>query len=198
VVEEDENVTEADRTMEERMTPEEKELFERLRAKIGEEITPLHLKRETFPTGYDEDVSLLGIQRWAIVNEDFNALWFKDDYAEKSRWQGLTAPPLYLLTIDDGVEPVIWLVRELYKPDQTLNTEKYPDFAGGLHGNNVWEFFEPIRPGDRVETRSKLAEVYWRQGRQYRLLFVTTEITYTNQKGQVVARARAGGVYRFR
>jgi len=90
------------------------------------------------------------------------------------------------------------LVRGVYNADGTLNKEKFPNFIGGLHANNEWEFFEPVRPGDRIEAKNKCSDIYWRQGKQYRLLLTFGETTYTNQKGQLVARDRTGAVYRFR
>jgi len=191
-------VSEKDVTLEERMTPEERELFEEYKGRIGQEFVPEYERQLFWPTGYDENVTWSGIKRWAIVTEDLNGLWFDEGCAGKSRWGGIIAPPLFLLAIEDGVGAPACLVRGVYNADGTLNKEKFPNFIGGLHANNEWEFFEPVRPGDRIEAKNKCSDIYWRQGKQYRLLLTFGETTYTNQKGQLVARDRTGAVYRFR
>ena len=198
---------EKDATLDERMTPEERELFERFKQQIGrefliEECLPQYSERVeymSYLSGYDENVHWPGIKRWAIVNEDFSGLWFDEEYAKRSRWGGIIAPPLYLLAIDDGMMPSSWLALEVYdRTSGVINTKKYPNFVGGLQANSEWEFFEPVRPGDKIKTKGKCTDIYWKQGKQYRLLFTFGETTYTNQRGQLVARCRAGAVYRFK
>lgn len=194
-------------TLEEKMTPEERELFEKFRQQIGkefriEECVPQYserVERMSYLSGYDENVHWPGIKRWAIVNEDFNGLWFDEEYAKRSRWRGIIAPPLYLLAIDDGMAPSSWLVYEVYDMSSgTINTKKYPNFVGGLQANSDWEFLEPLYLGDKITTIGKCTDIYWKQGKQYRLLFAFGETTYTNQRGQLVACCRAGAVYRFK
>ena len=85
-------------------TPEERAIFEKLRNSIGKEFIP-HSVEEILQRGdpsridcvyfwrwgAEADWSL--IKKWCIANEDFNALWFDEEYAKKSRWGGLIAPP---------------------------------------------------------------------------------------------------------
>ncbi|GAI22323.1 unnamed protein product, partial [marine sediment metagenome] len=75
---------EGDATLVERMTPEERELFDIFKQRIGKEFVPRYSREMVFPTGYDENVTWSGIKRWAIVNEDFNPLWFNGERAKKS------------------------------------------------------------------------------------------------------------------
>jgi acyl dehydratase len=180
------------------MTPDENELFNTYKARIGQEILPMRERRLHRPTGYDDNVTWEGIKRWAIVTEDYNGLWFDQEYTNKSRWQGIIAPPLFLLAIEDGVGPPASLVTDVYSQDGTLNKEKYSNFIGGLHASNDWEFFEPVRPGDVLTSSAKCSDIFWKKGEKYRLLFTFGETTYTNQKGELVAKNRTGSVYRFK
>lgn len=163
-----------DATLDERMTPEERGLFERFKQQIGrefliEECLPQYSERVeymSYLSGYDENVHWPGIKRWAIVNEDFSGLWFDEEYAKRSRWGGIIAPPLYLLAIDDGMMPSSWLALEVYdRTSGVINTKKYPNFVGGLQANSEWEFFEPVRPGDKIKTKGKCTDIYWKQGK---------------------------------
>jgi len=184
-------------TLEERMTPEERGLYEGFKKKIGQEFVPRHHEMFFF-IGNEETAHWSRIKRWAIVTEDFNALWFDEEYAKQSRWGGIIAPPLFLLAINDGMGPAASFVRDIYRPDCVVNREKYPNFRGSMQMNSDWEFFEPIRPGDKIDTKSKCTDIYWKQGKRYRLLFTFGETTYTNQKRQLVAHCRAGAVYMFK
>ena len=190
-------MAEKDITLEERMTPEERELYEGFKEKIGQEFVP-HNHEMFFFFGNEDTALLSRIQRWAIVNEDFNALWFDEEYAKQSRWGGIIAPPLFLIAINDGMGPAASLVRDIYSPDCVVKREKYPTFRGSMQTSCDWEFFEPVRPGDKIDTKSKRTEIYWKQGTRYRLLFTSGETTFTNQKGQLVAHCRAGAVYLFK
>ncbi len=156
---------EKDVTLEERMTPEERELFERFKQQIGKEFLIKRVEYMSYLSGYDENVHWPGIKRWAIVNEDFSGLWFDEEYAKKSRWGGIIAPPLYLLAIDDGMAPSSWLVFEVYdRTTGVINTKKYPNFVGGLQANSEWEFFEPVRPGDKIKTKGKCTDILLEAG----------------------------------
>ncbi len=185
-------------TLEERMTPEEGELYEGFKKRIGQEFVPQHPHDMFFPNGTDEPVHWSRIKRWATVNGDFNALWFDEEYAKQSRWGGIIAPPLYLLAMDDGVSVPADFTGDIYGPDCMVNKEKYPTFRGSFQANCEWEFFEPIRPGDKIDARKQCKDIYWKQGTRFRLLFASGETTYTNQKGQLVARCLLGAVYMFK
>ena len=75
------------------------------------------------------------IKQWAIVNQDYNALWFDEEYAKKSKWGGITAPPLYLICVHDGLEwAAIEFTHELWGADMTPSSDKYP-YTDSLFSN---------------------------------------------------------------
>ena len=191
-------MTEETLSLEERMTPEERELYEGFKSRIGQEFVPQYPHDMFYPYGTDEPVHWSRIKRWATVNGDFNALWFDEEYAKQSRWGGIIAPPLYLLAMDDGVNVPADFTGDIYDPDCRVKKEKYPTFRGSFQANCEWEFFEPIRPGDKIDARKQCKDIYWKQGTRFRLLFASGETTYTNQKGQLVARCLLGAVYMFK
>lgn len=186
------------RELEEMMTEEERALFQHWRNRIGEEAAPIPLKealskQTIYIFGWGAEVSSATIKRWAIANEDFNALWFDDEYAKKSRWGGIIAPPMYLLSCHDGLGYPMELF--LYMEE---NLDKFPNYAGTVQGGIEWEFFEPVRPGDMISFKHRLADVYWKAGKENRLLFIAGETTLTNQKGQLVATNRGSAIYFFK
>ena len=64
----------------------------------------------------------------------------------------------------------------------------------GLDGGSDWEYFVPIRPGDRITVQTKIADLRESAGRLGPMVFITTETTYTNQFGQVCAIQRSTAI----
>jgi acyl dehydratase len=182
------------------MTPEERALFDSFKAMIGKPVPQEAIHDVFYPLLNDGDVRWSLIRKWATVNGDFNPLWFDEEYAKKSRWGGITAPPLFMLTVHDGSQPCAFLVKQVLKPSPypVINREKYPNFRGVMQSNCEWEFFEPLRPGDKISALSIPTEAYWKKGKRFRLLFTAGETEYTNQRGQKVVFNRMGGVYMFK
>ncbi len=191
---------EENKTLEERMTPEERELYESFKSKIGQEFVPEPSHEMFFPLLNEEPVTWSRIKKWAKVNEDLNPLWFDEEYAKNSRWGGIVAPPLFLMTIDAGTGPVTYFVGKLYTPapNAVLKLEKYRTFRGAMQTDSEWEFFKPVRPGDKIFPKATCTDIFWKQGKRFRLLFTSGVTTYTNQKGQLLACCRTGAVYMFK
>jgi acyl dehydratase len=187
-----------------KLTTEERELSERWTAKIGHIFVP-QTDQEAMADdliiyfwGLGADASWTWIKRWATVNEDYNALWFDEEYAKGSRWGGITAPPLYLISVNDGMQWPESFTDEIADPGMMWRKDKFPYFSHTFQAESEWEFFEPVRPGDTISAEAKLADVYWKQGREYRMLFIVGETTLRNQKGQLVGWNKSGPVYLFR
>jgi acyl dehydratase len=61
----------------------------------------------------------------------------------------------------------------------------------GLDGGSEWEYFEPIRPGDRISVVSKIADIRESAGRLGAMVFITVETSYTNHYNQLCAVQRS-------
>ena len=116
-----------------------------------------------------------------------------------SKWGGIIAPPLYLISVHDGLAAPMDFWNELHLPGGLKpNREKYPNYMGTPQGESEWEFFEPVRPGDTIEAEHKLTGLTWhkaKEGRPYsRILLITGETTFTNQNGTLVGRNSSTGI----
>jgi acyl dehydratase len=182
------------------MTPEEAALYQSFKAIIGQPLKDDRRHDLFFPLLDDGEVRESVIRKWAAVTGDANPLWTDAEYAGHSRWGGITAPPLFMLTVDDGADPCAYFVREMLNPSPVpiINREKYPNFRGVMQAGCDWEFFEPLRPGDRITAESVPTEIYWKQGQRLRLLFTYGETEYWNQHGEKVVWNRIGSVYMFK
>ena len=67
---------------------------------------------------------------------------------------------------------------------------------GWLNGGDRFEYLEPIRIGDTIRTRTRLADVYEKQGSSGGLLFLITETEYVNQHGRTAVRVRGTRIRR--
>lgn len=90
------------------------------------------------------------------------------------RWRS-EAPPTFLVAL----APVSIHLAE---------AEEYG--KGWLNGGNRFEYLAPVGIGDAITARGHIAEVYEKEGGSGNLLFIIFETTYTNQRGELVARVR--------
>ena len=118
------------------------------------------------------------IRRFAEAIGDSNPLFNSETEARKSRFGGMIAPPTFSRSLGMAI------------PDIKLDMPT----ARGLDGGSDWEYFVPIRPGDRITVQSKLVDLREAAGRLGPMVFTTVETTYTNQFGEVCVIQRSTGI----
>jgi acyl dehydratase len=111
------------------------------------------------------------IQAFSRAIGDDNPLFNDEAAARRGRYGGLVAPPTFLRSVG-SVRPE--LPFEL-------------PFTRLLDGGSDWEYFEPVRPGDRITSASQITDIAERTGRAGLMLFMTIVITYRNQFDHLVA-----------
>ena len=124
------------------------------------------------------DVEKGAIARFAEAVGDPNPLWNDEAGARNSRYGGLTAPPTFLRSV------------RLQRPQLPFDVP----YTRNLDGGSEWEYFGPIRAGDRITAVARIEDVSERSGRLGPMLFTVTNITYTNQFGEVVATQRTTAI----
>ena len=67
---------------------------------------------------------------------------------------------------------------------------------GWLNGGNRFEYFEPVKVGDRITATGSIADVYEKPGSSGSLLFIVFETDYVNQHGRTVASLRGTAIRR--
>ena len=65
-----------------------------------------------------------------------------------------------------------------------------------MDGGTEIEFFAPVRAGDTLTGRSKILDIYQKEGRTGPLIFVVRESRYTNQKGELVLIEKGASILR--
>ena len=122
-------------------------------ADTSAEITEDHLERARLLIGYDEASSQR--QQFTVASEDSirafamsfgsdNPLYCDPDYARNTRWGGLVAPGTMAVSMGAPL-------RGDPRPDHIARAKRHL-FQGihQLHSGNQWEWYGPIRPGDRL------------------------------------------------
>ena len=122
------------------------------------------------------------IRRFAQAIGDDNPLYYDEEYAKRSRYGGIIAPPTFPTVFGFEGERVL----------QGLEI----NFARLLHGEQEYEYFKPIMAGDTISFSTKIIGVDQKEGKSGIMDIVKTEMTGYNQKDEKVFAARSVVVIR--
>lgn len=162
-------------------------------AEVETLVTESMLKRKGVwgETSKSYPVSESDIRKWAIAvywPETPPRLYWDAEYAVTTRWGGVIAPQEF--------NPFAW-------PPERPGGGRSPGPVPGqkpkkgeniLNGGQTDTFHAPIRPGDVIETRSRLHHWEERQGRHGLTIFEYNETEWHNQNGELVKRRMSIGV----
>lgn len=115
------------------------------------------------------------IKRFARAIGDPNPLWQDEEYAVKTDYGGIIAPPNFILTLGFGH------VLGAYISDPSITV---------LHGTTELENYQAVKPGDVITVTATIKNVRQRPGKTGKMLFVTFDMVYRNQKQETVAECR--------
>ena len=140
------------------------------------------------------------IKRFADSVDEQNPLYYDEEYAKKSRYGAIIAPPGFISSP--------WLVGRVSRYER--EHESATDIRGEaiaqlmkagytrlVDGGVEYDFLEPVRAGDTVTATSVIKDITEREGKTGKMAFMISEITYTNQKGNIVAKARGTSIHRM-
>ncbi len=159
-------------------------ISEQLKSLIGKRGTPVIF-----------EVTRLDLRKAADAAGDRNPLYWDDDYAEKSRYKGIIAPP------DFFGWPVNWPPNSTFVYMSDLSGQVFIEVAkAGYHrainAGMESEFFHPVRPGDILIMTSEVIGVEEKEGKKGGKMCISTiENTYINQRGAVVAKQRHSAIH---
>ncbi len=123
------------------------------------------------------------IRRFADAVGDANPLYRDEEYARKSRFGSIIAPPGFLSSL--------WFTGRSSSseigPSRLMTALAAAGFGRVLDTGIDYEFFRPVRADDRIESAAVVANIMERAG----VVFVVIDTTYTNQDGQPVMKSRS-------
>jgi len=117
------------------------------------------------------------IREFAAAIKDEDPLYFDEAHAVKEA---------------GGIMPPITFLQTVSHWDDGRGRVRLPfDLKRVLHGEQEYEFLKPIRVGDVLTAVSRIVDIYEKPGKRGGSMnFAVTETTYTNQRGETVARAQ--------
>lgn len=123
------------------------------------------------------------VRRFAEAIMDQNPLYRDRDYAQRAGFPDVLAPPTYVVRYPYGG-------FEVQGPFDQMVPVEVPGCHKMVHGGTELELFRPLQVGDVASQRTRIRDIYERQGRTGPMLFVIRETVYVNQHRQVLALAR--------
>ena len=129
---------------------------------ISEELQSL-LNVEFGPEVYEIEKGML--KKFAEAIDDPNPRWLKE------------APPTFPAALVPRA-----LLNKLFNADIPLKRL--------LNGTSELEYLQPIRAGDVISVTARLTRLRQVPGAEGPTLFMFTEMTYTNQRGEVVVKGK--------
>jgi acyl dehydratase len=130
-----------------------------------------------------DEVSMWAIRRFIEATTDENPLWQDERYAKKTRWGGIIAPPAFLHVFD----PANRAFRQFPDLSHMATTLPFdPPFLRTFQAFYEFQFFVPLRPGDNIKSMSKIGDVYEREGKSGRMVFIRIDNEHRNQKKELV------------
>lgn len=133
-------------------------------------------------------------ERFAFAAGDTNPIYFDDAAARAAGYPQRVVPPGFL----------VWALEEP-RPLEALRGDGLWRDAGPplrlavsrvLYGGEEWEYRAPLHAGDTITAETRLASLEEKTGGSGPFVLVTTETTYTNQAGEVVALVRGQRIAR--
>jgi len=125
-------------------------------------------------TAWNTDVTADAIRHYAYGTSDGNPLWLDREYAARSPLGRLVAPPGFLTSV---LYPILHGAPMLAP-------------LSSLIGGVEYRWNGPILEGDRLRAVSTQSDLYEKKsGSGRRLIFIISEVTYWNQRNEVVGTA---------
>jgi acyl dehydratase len=146
------------------------------------------------PTVAPDPVNVPMIRHWVDALSDRNPVYLDEDFAAKTRFGGIVAPPAMLQTWT-MLRPRIQGIAERggapdeIRFDNPLKALDEVGYVGTLATNSELEFVRYLHPGDHLHVESRVESISDRKdtalGRGY---FVTWGMTYRTSDGEIVGR----------
>ena len=129
---------------------------------------------------WNTEITKQAIRHFAYGISDDNPLWLDSNYASKTKYGKLIAPPTFLIS-------VLYPFLHGYPMEVPMSS---------LIGSLEFEWFEPIVLDDKLTPCAKQTGVQETRDRQNRrLVSILAETTYTNQNQQLVGKANSNLVW---
>jgi len=119
-------------------------------------------------------LTLEAIQKYCRAVGETNSLYFDEEYAKRSRWKGIIAPPSIHILLMFACTP----------------TDDWMRSPGTINAGQSWSYNLPARPGDTITLQARALDKFIKKDR----LFVVHDNMFFNQHGDVICSGRGGTI----
>jgi hypothetical protein len=119
------------------------------------------------------------IKEFARALGDLNPLYLDADIGRASQWGDVIAPPTFAVTFRDEKADSGALLRDLGV-----------DISRVLHGEQEFELFGQLQPGETYLCRTKVVDIYEKKGKTGPMAFVVRETAIADRANEIVAAMR--------
>jgi acyl dehydratase len=119
------------------------------------------------------------IKEFARAVGDLNPFYLDDRVGAASEWGDVIAPPTFAVTFRDETADTGAMLRDLGT-----------DISRILHGEQEFELFRPLKPGETYLCRGRIVDIYEKSGRTGPMAFVVRETAITDRTNELVAAMR--------
>ncbi|HEY7037280.1 MAG TPA: MaoC family dehydratase N-terminal domain-containing protein [Methylomirabilota bacterium] len=126
------------------------------------------------------------IKEFARAIGDLSPFYLDDAVGRASEWGDIIAPPTFAITFRDENADTSVMLRDLGV-----------DIGRILHGEQEFEHYRPIRPGETYLCRTRVSDIYEKTGRSGAMAFVVREMAVTDGENEIVCLVRGITVVRL-
>jgi acyl dehydratase len=119
------------------------------------------------------------IKEFARAIGDCSPFYLDDAVGRASEWGDIIAPPTFAITFRDENADTGTVLKDLGV-----------DISRILHGEQEFESYKPIRPGETYLCRSRITGIYEKTGRSGPMAFVVREMAVTDPDNEIVSMVR--------
>ena len=121
------------------------------------------------------------IKKFAAAVGSYDPIYFDEEFARGTSWGKITAPPTFCIS---------------FHPEEKSPWFQKLDFTRVLHGEQYFEYFKPLRPGEKITCSLRLTDIVSKEGKSGIMDFLTQETTGINEQGEKVFVSRVICIYR--
>ncbi len=124
------------------------------------------------------------IREFAVALGDENPIYIDPDYAAKAGFKEIIAPPTFTA------------IKSFYRSAANISELAGLDPHFRMHGEEEYEYFQPVVAGDVLTCRSKITQAYEKPGKRGgKMTFIVVEFTFYNERGEKAVVSRSTSVH---
>ena len=127
-----------------------------------------------------DPVDRSSIRRYAQSIFDSNPIYFDEEYAKKSKFGCIIAPPTFIFDVSHDI------YADIGKDGRDLSRITIKGLKA-IRGGNEYQFIQPAKVGDTISAKRKIIDVFEKEGKSVgKILFIVYDTTFTNQNDEIL------------